>query len=133
MSRILAESVAANEFTDTEEWIFIVLAIQMIWLDHQRKDKNLDGEGKPIAAVAVYCGSCGYHIIAKDHKSSMEHRTTINLHIKSQHSDERRNLRSPFKVGASMNEVYQDFTSEATTKSWQVGARKMGWKGTSEL
>jgi len=33
-----------------------------------------------------------------------------------------------------MNEVYlEDFTTEAATKSWQAGAKKMGWKGTSEL
>jgi hypothetical protein len=37
-------------------------------------------------------------------------------------------------MGASMNEVYlEDSPTEAAARSWQAGAKKMGWKGTSEL
>ena len=92
-------------------------------------------EAKPVAAVAVYCGVCGHYIIAKDYKASTEHRMSINDHIKTRHKDAKLNLwRSPFNIGASMNEVYlEDFATEAAAKSWQAGAKKMGWKGTSEL
>jgi len=92
-------------------------------------------EGKPIAAVAVYCGVCGYYLIAKDYRTSTEHRTSVNEHIKARHKDAKLNLwRAPFSLSASMREVYlEDFATEAAAKSWQAGAKKMGWKGTSEL
>jgi hypothetical protein len=92
-------------------------------------------EDKQIAAVAIYCGVCGYYIIAKDYKTSTEHRMSINDHIKTRHKDTKLNLwRSPFNMAASMKEVcLEDFATEAAAKSWQSGARKMGWKGTSEL
>ena len=92
-------------------------------------------EDKPNAALVVYCGVCGYYIIAKDPKTSTEIRKSINDHIKTRHKDAKLNLwRGPFNIGASMNEVYlEDFTTEAAAKSWQAGAKKMGWKGTSEL
>jgi hypothetical protein len=92
-------------------------------------------QAKPIAAVAVYCGICGYYIIAKDYRTSNEHRVSIDDHIKAQHKDAKLNMwRSPFNIAASKNEVYlEDFATEAAAKSWQAGAKKMGWKGTSEL
>lgn len=92
-------------------------------------------EGKPIAAVAIYCGVCGYYVIAKDYKATNEHRMSINDHIKARHKDAKLNLwRGPFNIVASMNEVYlEDFATEAAAKSWQTGAKKMGWKGRSEL
>lgn len=92
-------------------------------------------EGKPIAAIVVYCGVCGFYIIAKDYKTSSEHRISVNDHIKTRHKDAKLNLwRSPFNIGASMNEVFvEEFATEAAAKSWKVGARKMGWKGTSDL
>jgi len=92
-------------------------------------------EDKSIAAVAVYCGVCGHYIIAKDYRTSNEDRMSVNEHIKTRHRDAKLNLwRAPFNIGASMNEVYlEDFTTEAAAKSWQAGAKKMGWKGTSEL
>ncbi len=98
--------------------------------------KKMTGkEAKPIVAIVVYCGVCGHYIIAKDYKTSTEHRMSVNDHIKTRHKDAKLNLwRSPFNIGASMNEVFlEDFTTEAGAKSWQAGARKMGWKGTSEL
>lgn len=92
-------------------------------------------ETKPIAAVAIYCGVCGYYLIVKDYKTTNEHRMSINHHIKTRHKDAKMNLwRSPFNMTASMNEVYlEDFATEASAISWQSGAKKMGWKGTSEL
>lgn len=92
-------------------------------------------EGKPIAAVAVYCGVCGYYIIAKDYRTSSEHRVSIDEHIKARHKDAKLNMwRSPFNIATSKNEVYlEDFATEAAAKSWHAGAKKMGWKGTSEL
>jgi len=97
-------------------------------------NKN-DKEGKPIAAVVVYCGVCGHYTIAKDYKTSNEHRMSVNEHIKTRHRDAKLNLwRAPFNIEASMNEVYlEDFATEAAARSWQAGAKKMGWKGTSEL
>ena len=90
---------------------------------------------KPIAAVAIYCGVCGYYVIARDYRTTNEHRMTVNDHIKAQHSGAKLNLwRAPFNIAASMKEVYlEDFSTEAAAKSWQAGAKKMGWKGTSEL
>jgi hypothetical protein len=92
-------------------------------------------EDKTIAAVAIYCGVCGYYSIAKDYKATTEIRMSINDHIKTRHKDAKLNLwRSPFNMAASMKEVYlEDFATEAFAKSWQAGAKKMGWKGTSEL
>lgn len=92
-------------------------------------------ERKPVAAFAVYCGVCGYYIIAKDYRISAEHRTFISEHIKARHKDAKLNLwRAPFSITASINEVYlEDFATEAAAKSWHVGAKKMGWKGTNEL
>ncbi len=97
-------------------------------------NKN-DKEGKPIAAVVVYCGVCGHYTIAKDYKTTNEHRMSVNEHIKTRHRDAKLNLwRAPFNIEASMNEVYlEDFATEAAARSWQAGAKKMGWKGTSEL
>jgi hypothetical protein len=92
-------------------------------------------EGKPIAAVAIYCGVCGHYIIARDYRTSAEHRMSINDHIKAKHKDAKLNLwRGPFSVRDSMSEVYtEDFATEAAAKSWQAGAKKMGWKGASEI
>ena len=92
-------------------------------------------EGKPIAAIVAYCGVCGQYIIAKDYKTSTEHRMSINDHIKTKHGDAKLNLwRGPFNVRDSMSEVYtEDFATESAAKSWQAGAKKMGWKGTSEI
>jgi hypothetical protein len=99
------------------------------------EQKMTSKETKPIAAVAIYCGVCGYYIISKDCRTSAEHRMTINNHIKIQHKDAKLNLwRSPFNMAASMKEAYlEDFATEAAAKSWQAGAKKIGWKGTSEL
>ena len=95
----------------------------------------MTNESKPVVAIVVYCGVCGYYIIAKDYKTSTEHRKSINDHIKTKHKDAKLNLwRAPLNIGTLMNEVYlEDFTTEAAAKSWQAGAKKMGWKGTSEL
>ena len=92
-------------------------------------------EDKPIAAVAVYCGVCGHYVIAKDYKTSTEHRMSINDHIKAKHKDAKLNLwRGSFNARDSMSEVYtEDFATEAAAKSWQAGAKKMGWKGASEI
>ena len=92
-------------------------------------------EGKPIAAVAAYCGVCGLYVIAKDYKASTEHRRSINDHIKAKHRDAKLNLwMGPFSAMDSMSEVHvEDFATEAAAKSWQAGAKKMGWKGTSEI
>ena len=92
-------------------------------------------EDKPIAAVAVYCGVCGHYIIAKDYKTSTEHRMSINDHIKAKHKDAKLNLwRGSFNARDSMSEIYtEDFATEAAAKSWQAGAKKMGWKGASEI
>ena len=92
-------------------------------------------EGKPIAAFAVYCGVCGYYIIAKDYTTSSEHRMSVNDHIKTRHKEAKLNMwRSPFNMGASMNEVFvEEFATVAAAKSWKAGATKMGWKGVSEL
>ena len=92
-------------------------------------------EGKHIAAIAVYCGVCGHYIIVKDYKTGAEHRMSINDHIKTKHKDAKLNLwRGPFNARGSMSEVHtEDFATEAAAKSWQAGAKKMGWKGTSEI
>jgi hypothetical protein len=92
-------------------------------------------EDKPIAAVAIYCGVCGHYVIAKDYKTSTEHRMSINDHIKAKHKDAKLNLwRGSFNAKDSMSEVYtEDFATEAAAKSWQAGAKKMGWKGASEI
>jgi len=92
-------------------------------------------EGKHISAVATYCGVCGHYIIAKDYKTSAEHRMAINDHIKAKHKDAKLNLwRGPFNARDSKSEVYtEDFATEAAARSWQAGAKKMGWKGTSEI
>jgi hypothetical protein len=92
-------------------------------------------EGKSIAAVVAYCGVCGHYVIAKDYKASTEHRMLIGDHIKAKHKDAKLNLwRGPFNARDPMSEVYtEDFATEAVAKSWQAGAKKMGWKGTSEI
>lgn len=93
------------------------------------------GKEKRIAAVAVYCGVCGQYIIASDYKTSAEHRASISDHIKAKHRDAKLNLwRGPFDARDPKSEVYvEDFATEAAAKSWQAGAKKMGWKGTSEI
>jgi hypothetical protein len=52
-------------------------------------------ESKHIAAIAAYCGVCGQYIIAKDYKTSIEHRMSINDHIKAKHKDAKLNLWRP--------------------------------------
>jgi hypothetical protein len=95
----------------------------------------MTNESRPVVAIVVYCGICGYYIIAKDYKTSKERRKSINDHIRTRHNDAKLNLwRAPLNVGTSMNEVYlEEFTPEAAAKSWQAGAKKMGWKGISGL
>lgn len=95
----------------------------------------MNKEGEPIAAIAAYCGVCGHYIIAKDYKTGTEHRMSINDHIKAKHKYAKLNLwRGPFNIRDSMSEVYtEDFATEAAAKSWHAGAKKMGWKGTSEI
>lgn len=92
-------------------------------------------ENKPIAAVVAYCGVCGYYVIARDYKNSTEHRMSIGDHIKAKHKDAKLNLWGGlFSARNPMSEVYtEDFATEAAAKSWQAGAKKMGWKGTSEI
>ncbi len=98
-------------------------------------NKMTEKERKPIAAVAVYCGICGHYIVAKDYLTSVEHRMSIKEHIDAKHANAKLNLwRAPFNIASSKDEVYlEDFATEDAAKSWQAGAKKMGWKGTSEI